>query len=442
MYPPEAVRIFLEKETIQNCTVSVALSGGADSVCLLTCLLQWQEKFHLKLSAIHIQHHLRGEESLRDERFCSELCQKLKIPLHIISVDVKAYQEEHHVSLETSARECRYQAFETEHSDFTATAHNASDNLETILFRIARGTGLKGLCGIPPRRDRYIRPLLQSSRQEIETFLAEKHLAYITDSTNLTDDYTRNFIRHQIIPRMEEIHSHPEQSVSRMTEILNQEEAFLEQSAQEAFQTCCIQNTLQNLETFHSAVQRRCIALFLEKNHLPVSYYQICQIQKLFPHGGTFELIRGTLTAHVSQGVLCLEQPLPEQKKIPLNIGENQFFSDSVLVAELVRKKNSEEFEKIYRKFANSSLDYDIIKKPVIIHGRTAGLSLRTAGRNHTVSVKKWLQTQPVSERHFLHYLSDDAGLLWVQNLGVADRAKVTDATQTMLILHVHKADT
>ena len=165
MKPLEAVKTFLIREKIHDCSIACALSGGADSICLLICLLEWKQKFHLEVSAIHIQHNLRGEESFRDENFCAEFCQKQNIPLKIISVDVKAYQQEQHLSLETAARECRYQAFETCKADFIATAHTASDNLETMLFRLARGTGLKGLCGIPPKRGNYLRPLLASSRQ-------------------------------------------------------------------------------------------------------------------------------------------------------------------------------------------------------------------------------------------------------------------------------------
>lgn len=445
MRPLDAVRQFLEQEQIQKQAITCALSGGADSVCLLYCLLKYQKKYQLRISAIHIQHNLRGQESIRDENFCSDLCRNFHVPLQIISVNVKAYQQEHAgCSVETSARECRYQAFR-EHADgLIATAHNASDNLETVIFRLARGTGLKGLCGIPPKRDIYIRPLLKSSRQEIETFMAEQHLAYITDSSNHDDSYTRNFIRHHITPLLSGITSGgAEKSISMMTDILSQEEAFLASSAKSAYTEHLLPDgTMKDLQNLHPALQRRCIRIFLDSHQLPSHYLNVLTVQKLLQHGGQAEIIRGQTNVRVSQHILFLEQKLSQIPRKTLIIGENQIFSGYFVTAELVQKKFSPQFEKIHRIFANSALDYDIIKESAVLHGRSNGLYLKPEHQNHTVSVKKWLQTQPVSLRNSLHCLSDASGLLWVQNLGVSSHVRVTGTTQNMLILHVHTADT
>jgi len=444
MRPSEAVKNFLEQKKINHMHITCALSGGADSVCLLYCLLHFRKQYHLKISAMHIQHHLRGEESLRDENFCRTLCENLGVALQVIPVDVQAYQELHRLSTETAARECRYQAFAAHAEGLVATAHNASDNLETVIFRLIRGTGTKGLCGIPEQRDNYIRPLLKSSRKEIEAFLSEQHLAYITDSTNLDTAYTRNFIRHTVIPLFSKINPRSsEHAVSMMTDILTQEEDFLEQTAKAVFLQHYQNHTMQHLEALHPAMQRRCIRLFLEAGHIQPDYFMILKIQQLLSHGGKAEIIRGKLTARVSQHILFLEPLLPEIPELPLKLGENRIFPEYLVTAELVTKKNPDEFEKIHTLFANSALDYDIIKESAVLHSRKNGLHLRPAGKNHTVSVKKWLQTQPVSERKFLHYLSGtDGRLLWVQNLGVSETAAVTESTQNMLILHVHRTDT
>ena len=444
MRPTDAVRAFLMREQIHDVSVTAALSGGADSVCLLDCLIKWQKPFRLQISAVHVQHNLRGAESQRDEDFCRTLCEAWKIPLHVISVDVKAYAEQHHLSIETAARECRYQAFETVTRGFVATAHTASDNLETVLFRLARGTGLKGLCGIPPKRDSYLRPLLETSRAEIESYLHEKNLSYLTDSTNLTDEYQRNFIRHQIVPRLAEIQSGgAEKSVTVMTEILRQEENFLEQTAQTAYQSAKqLDGSFRNLHTLHPALRRRCIVLLLEEQQIPVTYHTVTEIQKLLEHGGTAEIVRGTVTAHVSQNALYLQKSRQAFPECPLRIGKNQIFPGYLLEAVLIDRKNSEKSERIYKLSANSALDYDIIKKNLILHDRKPGLHLKPAGRAHTVSVKKWLQTLPLSRRQTVHYLSDDEGLLWVQGLGVCERAAVTEQTKTVLILHVHEINT
>lgn len=441
--PYETVYQFLTQEKINNLSITVAFSGGADSICLLLCLLHWQEKFHLHISALHVQHNLRGSESLRDENFCREFCKNYKIHLQVISVDVYAYQKKNKCSLETAARDCRYQAFANYGKGLVATAHTASDNLETLIFRLARGTGLKGLCGIPPRRENYIRPLLHVSRKEIELFLQEQNINFITDSSNLQDDYSRNFIRHHIIPLFERLTKNAEKSACMMTDILKQEEDFLENSAKLAYLNAKqFDNSLKNLQDLHPALQRRCIAFYLQENQIPASYQNIILIQKLLSHGGQAEIIRNKITARVSQNILYLQKintNLPEQE---LKIGENQIFAGYIIHAELISKKNSEKFERIYRKFANSALDYDIIKKNVILHGRTAGLYLKLSNRTHRISIKKWLQTLPVSKRSVVHYLSDENGLLWVQDLGVAEHAMVTEKTSNMLVLYVHESDT
>lgn len=264
MRPIDAVRNFLREEGISGVSVCCALSGGADSVCLLYCLLALREKFDLQLSAVHIQHNLRGEESLRDEDFCQKLCEKTGVPLTIIPVDVKSRAAEQKPSTETAARECRYAAFETIPCDHIATAHTASDQLETVLFRMARGTGLKGLCGIPPVRGRFIRPLLNVTREEILAYLHEHTVSYVTDSTNLSDDYSRNFIRHTIVPPLLELNAGTLQNTVRMTASLREDAAFLQDAADAAYaQALQEDGSLQGLAALHPALQNRCMARFL-----------------------------------------------------------------------------------------------------------------------------------------------------------------------------------
>nr|MDE5738403.1 tRNA lysidine(34) synthetase TilS [Oscillospiraceae bacterium] len=335
--PYDAVYQFLLQEKIQNMPVTVALSGGADSICLLLCLLHWQKKLNLHISALHVQHHLRGAESLHDENFCKDFCQKYQVDLQVISVDVYAYQKQKKCSLETAARDCRYQVFEKYKQGLVATAHTASDNLETLIFRLARGTGLKGLCGIPPRRDIYIRPLLQVSRKEIELFLQEKNINFITDSSNLQDDYSRNFIRHHIVPLFNKLTKNTEKSACMIADILRQEEDFLEISAKSAYlQVRQSDNCLKNLQAFHPALQRRCIGLYLQENQITASYQNIILIQKLLSRGGQAEIVRNQVLARVSQNVLFLQKINHDSIEKNLQIGENQIFSGYFVYAELV----------------------------------------------------------------------------------------------------------
>ena len=185
--------------------VLVAISGGADSVALLVVL----HRLGYNCEAIHCNFHLRGEESNRDELFTKELCERLDIRLHTVHFDTKAYAQEKGISIEMAAREQRYAAFE-EHRLATgakaiAVAHHRDDSAETMLLNLTRGTGIKGLRGIQPRNGFIIRPLLCVGRDEITEYLEWRGEKYVTDSTNLTSDYTRNKIRLEIIPKLAEI---------------------------------------------------------------------------------------------------------------------------------------------------------------------------------------------------------------------------------------------
>lgn len=215
-------------------TVCVGLSGGADSVSLLFALRELGGELGFGVRAVHINHGLRGEESERDMRFCERLCGELGIALEVRRLDLAAVKTKHE-SLEECARKARYQAFdEVMRGDKLATAHNLNDNAETVLLNLMRGTGLRGLCGIPPKRGSIIRPLIRCSRAEVEEYCRENSLSYVTDSTNLSDDYTRNRVRHAILPEMLKINPSLPDTISRMTELLRGDSDFLEELAANA----------------------------------------------------------------------------------------------------------------------------------------------------------------------------------------------------------------
>lgn len=185
--------------------VLVALSGGADSVALLVALL----KLNYCCEAIHCNFHLRGDESNRDELFVKELCSRRDVQLHTVHFNTTEYAAERKISIEMAARELRYAVFEEYRCKIgakaVAVAHHSDDNAETLLLNLIRGTGIKGLRGIQPRNGNIIRPLLSVCRNDIIEYLKWRGESYVTDSTNLTIDYTRNKIRLELIPKMSEI---------------------------------------------------------------------------------------------------------------------------------------------------------------------------------------------------------------------------------------------
>ena len=211
----QRVQRFIEGKSLISIhdKVLVALSGGADSVALLRVLLA----LGYRCECAHCNFHLRGEESDRDESFVSNLCEQWKVKLHLVHFDTKAYAKEHHLSIEMAARELRYRWFEEVRQAIGAksvvVAHHRDDSVETILLNLIRGTGINGLKGIQPRNGNIVRPLLQESRESIEEYLKAICQDFITDSTNLQDEYMRNKIRLNILPRMKELNPSVAESI-------------------------------------------------------------------------------------------------------------------------------------------------------------------------------------------------------------------------------------
>lgn len=223
--------------------VLAAVSGGADSVCLLVTLAGYRSQMDFSLSVVHVEHGLRGEESLEDAQYVRELCEALKVPFYLESVDAKRVAKERHLSVEEAARSLRYEAFykvaRKLQADRIAVAHNENDQAETVLWNLTRGSGLMGLGGIRPVRGNIIRPLLFLGRQEIEQILKNEGVSWRTDRTNLSCDYTRNRIRLQILPMLaqalnDQAVSHIAQAAERLQEVQD----YLDIRCREAEKDC------------------------------------------------------------------------------------------------------------------------------------------------------------------------------------------------------------
>ena len=281
-------------------TVICAVSGGADSVAMLFALYLLREKLGITLEAAHFNHNLRGEEALRDETFVRELCARYEIPLHVASGEIHPGKK----GLEAAARDARY-AFLEGLPGKIATAHTADDNAETILMHLVRGTGLKGLGGIAPQRGKLIRPMLGITRREVEDFLAEWHLPHVEDSTNETDAFLRNRLRHHVMPLLTAENPRIAENLSQMALRLREDEACLSQLSR--YETL---PEVETLRTLPSAVRSRMLERFLKENGVrePEDVH-IAQAEALvfsespsasaaFPGGVTLSRQYGHLTAN------------------------------------------------------------------------------------------------------------------------------------------------
>jgi tRNA(Ile)-lysidine synthase len=221
----------------ENDRILAAFSGGADSVFLLTFLFKFRKKYKIQVAAFHLNHMLRKKAAFNDEEFCRNFCSEHKIPFYYDRIDVKAAALNEGISVEEAGRNTRYsllqQTAEKEGFHRIATGHNMDDNTETILLNLFKGTGIKGISGIPYTRGKIIRPLLNISKEDIRLYLQESEISYLTDKSNLTIDYERNFIRNKVIPLVQKrINPSLNEAVFRSSEVLKGIAGYIEKEVQ------------------------------------------------------------------------------------------------------------------------------------------------------------------------------------------------------------------
>lgn len=427
-----------------DCTVVCGLSGGADSVCMLRAVQELSAEIGFTVEALHVNHCLRGAESDRDEAFCRTLCSDLGIPFTAVSCDVKAYAAEKGLSCEEAARELRYGIFRR-YSDgkLLSTAHNADDNLETMLLNLIRGTGLKGMAGIPPVRGNIIRPLLSVSRAEIEQYLKKIGQTYVTDSTNLTDDYTRNKIRHKIIPLMKELNGSLTETSTRTAHVLRSENRLIETEVDEAMKKCFHNGVFIGLNGHNEVIRNRCISRYLLDSGFPVSHKRLEECGKIAVNGGKIN-ISGNLYLVSDGNTTKLKEILPLTSEnvisTELKIGKNSIFPKTQLICELVNCENLEKNDFVHKNSTFYLLDYDKIIGRAVVRSRKFGDKLRLSGRNFTSSVKKIInETIPVSLRNTLHFIEDEEGTIFGEKIGIADRVSPDETSSRLLKITVER---
>ena len=420
--------------------VVVGLSGGADSVSLLLALNELRGVLGIELSALHVNHCLRGEESDRDEQFCRDLCDRLSIPFICGRFDVNAEAAKMKMSTELAAREIRYRFFaEQTEGKKLATAHNANDNAETVIFNLTRGTGTKGIAGIPPVRDNIIRPLLGITRNEIEAFLKERDQDFVIDSTNLSDDYTRNAIRHNVIPVLEKINPALFRTILADSENFRTDNNFIESETEKAYASGLSgKDSICGLADLHPAVRRRCIARFLSENGIEVNSRRIADVEKAVLKDGKINL-KGEIYAEASDGCLRIVT-IPKAKEktglicIKASEGENRFLAKTVTLTHAE-----------YGQYKDCTLppdtvmiDAGCINGEIMLRNRLPGDRIKLENRNFTSSVKKLLNVcTEAAERDSLCFVTDDEGILFIEKAGIADRVKITNSTKKILLIRV-----
>ncbi len=420
--------------------VLVALSGGADSVALLRALSEVSDEYCINLSAIHINHNLRGDESMRDELFCRKLCESLKIPLIVESINVGKIAEEKGESIELCARNLRYELFSKHATGLIATAHTASDNAETVLYNLSRGSGLTGVCGIPPVRDNIIRPIINCSREDVIDYLNTISQDYVNDSTNDTDDYTRNKIRHNVVPELLKINPLFISSVSKASVLLKQDDSYLSKISNQEFEKNYVNECLDfKIKSLDNAILSRVLAIYFNKQiQIQPEHAHITQMLSVVSgKHKRCSLPKNMQFESCSSGycINMVEEAENLYKNINLNIESlNEHFPN----AKRVSPKEYKSLCNVNNLLFKFSIDCDKIQGNIVIRTRHEGDSFRPVSRNVTKTLRKLLSEIKATkaQSNSLLVLCDDNGIFYTNLFGIDERVVVTNKSKNIITLY------
>lgn len=431
--------------------VVVALSGGADSVCLLYNMLSlWERGYIETLTAVHCNHGLRGEEADRDEQFCKDLCNKLKIHLYCEKIPVMEYAEEHSLSLEEAGRNLRYKTFEKYRmGGKIATAHNKKDNAETVIFNLIRGTSLAGMGGIPIMRDAIIRPLLDVSREEIEEYLKEIGADYVTDHTNLETKYSRNKIRLSIIPEMENINEGAVNNITAFAKLASYDEEFLSSLADDYLSMLhhgeneldlIIENEDKtSAEDIPYAILSRVIKKFLTENGFSADRHRIDTIMDYCNDGDGFLNLSPTATLEVRGYRIIINQKEKTPFTFEIRLSEGENFVPHKKVT-LIYHDIEDAVELVNKKFTNHILDCDKILGTVLTaRNRRNSDRIQLVGRDFQHRIKKLYENISADEKDRKILIADEGDIIFAEDFGVSERVKVTEETKRILEIRIEE---
>ncbi|MGE4483647.1 MAG: tRNA lysidine(34) synthetase TilS [Oscillospiraceae bacterium] len=444
MYKDPVIQKLLELSEKHNMLprgslILAAVSGGADSMCLLAALLSVSGELGIRVAAAHYNHRIRGESSDGDENFVADFCRENGVQCCIGSGDVLGTAAETSRGVEETAREMRYAFFEETAvkigASRIATAHTACDNAETVLLNITRGAGLRGLCGIPPVRGKIVRPLLAAARGEIEEYLRAKNIPHREDATNAEDIYTRNRIRHSVIPVLSEINPAFFAGISSMTELLAGDEDYLTSLAEDFIKKNSVKNRLpvSGVLSLPLSVSRRVIRLFSGRELSQVHVGAVLDLCRSECPSSEVQLPGITVLREYGD-IVFGERPEREPfKPFFISPGERAVIPGTGLT---VSCGEAEYDSKIHKSFNTFLFKKSAICGRITIRSRSSGDKIALLGRNGTKSLKKaFIEHRiPAKSRDYIPVVADEDGILAVFGLGPGTRAAASPGDKVLKI--------
>lgn len=435
--------------------VLVALSGGPDSVCLLNILYNLKAELNIEIGAAHLNHLLRDKDAFEDEEYVKTLCKSLDIPCFVKRVDINKYSKDKKMSSEMAGRDARYNFFDDIIKDemYTkiATAHNANDQAETILFRLMRGSGIEGLCGIKVRRDKIIRPILCLSRKEVEEYIEINNLKPRIDKTNFEKIYNRNKIRLDMIPYIKEnFNEDIIQTLNRMSVLLQKDNEFIENSARSFYEKHCIEQSdyfiikkemFDNKEAVVTRVIRYALTKF-SKTHYDFEMkhiYEICNLAKNnsgkaidLPNKIYAENIYGDIyiKERININNIYVKQEIVMNKN-EIN-GKKIFFNNENIEFSLLKNDSNLDLNQnnLIKYF-----DFDKINDSISLRKRKNGDKIIPLGMKGSKKIKDVFidMKVPKEERDCIPLLCFDENISWIVGIRVSEEYKITNKTKNIL---------
>lgn len=436
----------------QNDRIVVGVSGGADSMCLLHFLMSVREKFNIKIIVAHINHNLRGEESLRDQNMVSNFCKKNNLEFELLSVDINKISAKTNESSETCGRRIRYKFFNKicGENGKIATAHTLSDCCETMIFNLVRGTGMKGLTGIPKTRGNIIRPLISITRSQVEAYCSYNNIQYVTDSTNLENNYNRNKIRNIVVPVLKDINPSLENAFERFKNIAQEHIDLVNELSKDLIKDSIISDKNINgyncniLKSANKTVLKQAIIKILnsvgcssyEERHIQIIEYMVKNSV------GTINLPNNFICKS-SQGILrvykiCNQQVNNVNTEIIFPKSNAGFvINNQKINVKIISKQEFDKITKVNKLLVKNAIDYDIICGETVLRTRKSGDKFLMKGRGITKSLKKlFIEMKiPAENRDKILVVANNNEILWIKGIGISQRASVNKNTRLVAII-------
>ena len=405
--------------------VLIGVSGGADSIALLEFFVSVKEKYDLDICVAHIEHGIRGEDSVNDAEFVENYCKKLGVNFYLKTIDAPNLAKQSKMGVEEYSRMARYDFFNTIECDKIATAHNLTDNIETLLFRLARGTGLKGACSIPAVRGKIIRPFIEVSSGEIRKWCNDNNIPYRVDCTNSDSAYSRNLIRLEILPLFEKLNANYQDNIENFISDVNEDYAFIDDYVKSIYPEIVKNNEidLPKLNELDLSIKKRILIMFFDENGYSLNRIHLQSVIDITLKSGKSQ-IKENIFAISAKGKIRIAK-----------------FNDLNKKDEFVTKiLNIDEFKD---KNIDFYCDCDKIVGNIIIRAKQAGDRIKPAGRNVSKTLKKLFNESayPIEKRDKKIVVCDDFGIVGVIGLCADERVKVDCNTAKILTIKLPSED-